>query len=321
MAPSVSVIIPTYNRCDFLEDAIQSVLNQTFEDFELIVVDDGSTDNTEQMLDNYMHDVRVKYVYQTHSGSGGAARNKGIESALGSYVAFLDSDDLWLPEKLGRQVETLKKNPDISVVYCACLIQQIDTSRKVLSERVLRRRHPMDATLYEKLIYACVITGSSSSTLIRARCFAKVGLFDAKLPGSDIDMWRRLALSHKFLYLDEPLVQIRKHTTNMSKSPDLMRKHAHLYRKKLKSDLPPEYRFHLVRLEALEYFHACKELYLQKRPWLIFRFLPGLLWFSVLHPGFAATLVLKLWRRWKLRISSEGSVAEDMEDSIWEEMT
>ncbi len=301
MVPLVSVIIPTFNRCDFLGDAVQSVLNQTFKDFELIVVDDGSTDSTKQMLAPYLSDSRVKYVYQAHTGSGGAARNKGIETALGRYLAFLDSDDLWSSEKLDRQVNALEANPDFSVVYCACCIQQVDAERRVTSEYVVRRPPPQHPSLYEDLLYNCVIVGGASSVLIRAGCIPEVGVFDETLPGSDWDLWRRLALSHQFLYLDEPLVQVRRHTTNMSKSFELLFCHQHMYLKKMRSDVPLKFRFHLLTVEALYYARGCRVYLVHKRSLLIFKFIRRLLLFSVLHPVPTARAVHALFKGYQCR--------------------
>ena len=112
--PKVSVIIPTYNRQDLVQEAIDSVLNQTFRDWELIVVDDGSTDQTPSVLQE-RYDSRIIYIYQENQGES-AARNRGLYSATGEYVAFLDSDDLWHPKKLQRQIEVFAEKPELGLV-------------------------------------------------------------------------------------------------------------------------------------------------------------------------------------------------------------
>ena len=111
-APRVSVVIPSFNRAGMIEEAIGSVLAQTYENFELIVIDDGSTDNTPLVLENYGNRVLS---YRQRNGGVSAARNKGIESATGSLIAFLDSDDLWLPEKLACQVDFFDTHPDAMI--------------------------------------------------------------------------------------------------------------------------------------------------------------------------------------------------------------
>ena len=105
--PIVSVIIPTYNRAHLIDKAIKSVLNQTYQDFEIIVVDDGSTDNTNEVLKNFT-DSRIHYIFHTSNLGVSAARNTGIKTSQGEYIALLDSDDDWLPEKLDKQVDVLQ---------------------------------------------------------------------------------------------------------------------------------------------------------------------------------------------------------------------
>lgn len=130
MSIKVSVIIPTYNRAEFISDAIESVLNQTFEDYEIIIVDDGSTDNTKQIVQSYTS--KVKYYYQEQSGVS-SARNYGIKAATGEYIAFLDSDDQFLPQKLEKQVEVLENNPRIGIVYSPHIIWHPESDEKKVS--------------------------------------------------------------------------------------------------------------------------------------------------------------------------------------------
>jgi len=115
----VSVIIPTYNREQLLKRAIQSVLNQTFRDFEIIVVDDGSTDNTKEIIDSFTSD-KIKYIYESNSGGAARPKNTGIKNAQGKYIAVLDSDDEWLPQKLEKQIELLEifQDPKLGAVGC-----------------------------------------------------------------------------------------------------------------------------------------------------------------------------------------------------------
>ena len=115
-SPKVSVIVPTHNRADLIEYSIRSVLAQTYPDFELLVVDNGSTDSTRSVVDG-IGDPRIRYIYQENSGGPAGPRNTGIRESRGEYVAFLDSDDLWVPTKLARQVEVLEKRPAVGLVY------------------------------------------------------------------------------------------------------------------------------------------------------------------------------------------------------------
>lgn len=115
-SPTVSVVIPTHNRRDLIQETIQSVLDQTFEDFEILVVDNGSTDDTRQVVCGIC-DSRIHYIYQGNTGRPAGPRNTGIRNARGKYIAFLDSDDLWLPHKLALQVEVLDRQQDIGLVF------------------------------------------------------------------------------------------------------------------------------------------------------------------------------------------------------------
>lgn len=283
MNPIISVIIPTYNRCDLLEDAVRSVLAQTFQNFELIIVDDGSTDSTKEMLAPYLSDSRVKYVYQAHA-NGSRARNTGIKCASGQYLAFLDSDDIWSPEKLDRQLSAMHANPGVGVVYCACGIQQLNSEHRALSKVVCRPTSRHHDSLYEDLLYVCVIIGGGSSVLVSAACFSEVGLFDETLVASDWDMWTRLALSHKFFYLDEELVQVRKHGTNLSNATELRVSNCRKRLDILKIQVPSKFRFHLLAVEG-GYYAACSLHCLRHR--LYFSALEmtlRLLLLSFLHP-------------------------------------
>lgn len=191
----VSVIIPTYNRETLVCRAIQSVLNQSYQNFEIIVVDDGSSDNTAEIVKNYI--PKTKYIYQENAGAS-AARNKGIDLAKGEWIAFLDSDDEWLPDKLTLQTDLLKRNPDLVWSYTNYIICFDDTGEQ-------RNAHPYPA-LQEKLLngkeyfenyFNAFLAGISTSTItvIAKRSALKtVGMFLQKQPWSqDTDLFMRLA--------------------------------------------------------------------------------------------------------------------------------
>jgi glycosyltransferase involved in cell wall biosynthesis len=248
--PCVSVVIPTYNRAQLVQDAIRSVLQQTYTHFELIVVDDGSTDDTREQVAAFQRDPRVRYIYQENRGLS-AARNAGIRAAQGEYIALLDSDDLWLPAKLEEQMNLLATDGGADVVYCD--LREIDLAGNVLS--AVWQRPPSLGTLYEDLMYGNVITGSGSSVLVRAKCFAQVGLFDEALAAcEDQDLWRRMSLAQrKFVYLDQVLVHIRRHAANMQNDLSRMARARLQYLEKLRLETPSPFRHHLPEVAYLTY--------------------------------------------------------------------
>lgn len=180
----VSVIIPTYNRARYICRAINSVLDQTFTDYEIIVVDDGSTDNTREVLAPY--GGKIVYIPQTNQGVS-AARNKGIEQAKGEYIAFLDSDDYWMPEKLIEQVKILDANPRVGIVYCRMPIINAKGEKIGMKPAGVSGRN-----LQELLEVGGDIP--TSTVMIRRECFSKAGMFDRTLSmGEDMEMWMRTA--------------------------------------------------------------------------------------------------------------------------------
>lgn len=205
--PTVSVIIPTYNRAHLIERAIKSVLNQTYRDFELIIVDDGSTDNTAKVVKSF-NDGRIKYIKQQKNKGGSAVRNIGIKAASGKYIAFLDSDDEWLSNKLNKQIDCLAKCSDlVGAVYCSHYIQ--DDSLGYMRKASL-------SELKRGNIYNFLLNGwcpsSTSFFMLAVRIFEKSGLFDESLLSfQDYDLWIRVAQHYDFDFVDEPLVIKHQH--------------------------------------------------------------------------------------------------------------
>lgn len=206
VVPTVSVIIPTYNRARLIGEAIQSVLDQTFTDLELIVVDDGSTDNTESVVTEFK-DPRVRYIHQENMGIS-AARNAGIHNTQGRYVAFLDSDDLWLPQLLELQVRFLDGSPHIGVVYAKAQAMT-ENGRLLLYTRGDLERYPnqpLKSMLYGD--FTCIQTA-----LVHRECLDRAGLFDESLTGRvDWDMFLRLAKVCRFAFTDTVLAHFRAHS-------------------------------------------------------------------------------------------------------------
>lgn len=209
----VSVIIPTYNRSRILEEAVHSVLSQDFTDFELIVVDDGSTDNTGDILKEHQKNLMV--IRQNNRGVS-AARNKGIAAASGSLIAFLDSDDLWLPKKLSGQVEFFNSNPEALI----CQTEEIWIRNGVRVNPKKKHRKP-SGMIFEPSLSLCLV--SPSAVMIRRSLFDDVGLFDENLPAcEDYDLWLRISCKYPIFLMDTPLIIKRGgHEDQLSKAPGL----------------------------------------------------------------------------------------------------
>ncbi len=196
--PKVSVIIPTYNRLPMLKEAVQSVLAQDYEDFELMVVDDGSTDGTSEVMKQY--GGRVKVIQHQENRGVSAARNRGILQAKGKYIAFLDSDDLWVKGKLKIQVAFLDENPH----YSLCYTDEIWIRR---GKRVnpMKKHSKYSGWIFEKCLPLCII--SPSSVMMRKTLFSTVGLFDEALPVcEDYDFWLRLSIRFPIFFINKKLI-------------------------------------------------------------------------------------------------------------------
>ena len=202
MEPLISVIVVTYNRAHFLKDALDSIQRQTFKDFEIILVDDGSTDNTKEIAEKY---EGIRYIYQAHSGIA-KARNTAVKAAKGKWIATLDSDDLWKEEKLQRQVDYLKAHPDCRIVFTA-FHNYTDIPKNELNER--------QTNLLQTSSDKCLL----ASALIEAKLFDEIGLYDeTKDWGEDIDWIFRLRffkidMGH---FIDDILYLRKVHSSNIS---------------------------------------------------------------------------------------------------------
>jgi len=208
--PHVSVVIPTYNYGHYLADAVRSALDQTWTAREILVVDDGSTDDTQRVLQEFAGAVRV--ITKKNSGLS-AARNTGIAAATGAFIAILDADDVWMPHKLERQMAVFRDAPDTGIVSCAAL--QVDAHRRPV--QVLPCPSTADpGALRRELALRNVVSGGSAA-LVRRECFDLVGGFDESLRSSeDWDMWLRIARHFPIRFVEEPLVSIRVTGDNMS---------------------------------------------------------------------------------------------------------
>jgi glycosyltransferase involved in cell wall biosynthesis len=208
--PSVSVIIPTYNRRDLLQRSLDSVFAQTYRDFEVVIVDDGSTDGTRAAIEGRS---QVRYFFQDHGGPA-RARNVGIRQARGDILAFLDSDDVWWPEFLQTQVDVLSCYRDVALVC----------SRSIVGDKQAKYFPPTQeliiGDLYPKLYQQSFVR--TPATVIRKSCLDVVGFFNESYPWSeDHDLWLRIARQYRIAYVNRCLVRIGRQSDNISR--DLMR--------------------------------------------------------------------------------------------------
>jgi glycosyltransferase involved in cell wall biosynthesis len=210
MSPAVSVVIATYNYGRFLAGALDSALGQTFPDLEVVVVDDGSTDDTPQVIQPYLRDARVRYHRTGHLGQA-AAKNAGVQLARAPLVAFLDADDLWLPAKVERQVALFRTDPELGVV-CTRRLLIDEHGRELLYEQPPLYRGSVLQQIFPTN-FVCF-----SSAMVRRTVFDAVGLFDERLVlAVDYDLWLRVAQRFRFDYVDEPLVKYRVGHANLSR--------------------------------------------------------------------------------------------------------
>ena len=227
--PLVSVIIPTYNRGWIIKEAVESVLAQDYKPFELIVVDDGSTDHTIDMLGSY--DNKIRLVQQANQGVS-AARNSGIVEASGHLIAFLDSDDLWLPQKLSRQVNFFHRHPDAMI----CQTEEIWMRNHVRVNPKKRHKKP-SGMIFEPSLSLCLV--SPSAVMIKPALLAEVGGFDETLPAcEDYDLWLRVSCRYPIYLVDMPLIIKRGgHDDQLSASPGLDKYRIQAIRKIIESDM------------------------------------------------------------------------------------
>lgn len=207
----ISVVIPNYNYARYVKDAIQSVLDQTYSNFEIVVVDDGSTDESVKTIQEFGDRVRLIEQQNQHLS---AARNTGIKAAKGKWIAFLDSDDVWHPRKLEFQVDALKKNLEWFFVGAQVLEEgeYPDYSEICTATR--------NTNLSDFLVYTPM---SGSDALVKKSCFAEVGLFDPKLKSSeDRDMWLRLISKYNGGVVEAPLWHYRQHPAQMNRNVQTM---------------------------------------------------------------------------------------------------
>lgn len=253
---SIDVVIPVYNGERFILQALFSVAQQTYPPDRIIVVDDGSTDNTPELVRGFKTDIPVEYVRKSNGGLS-SARNAGISMCIGDFIAFLDADDEWYPEKLEEQINVFQKSDlqNLGVVYCGYNIID-ENGNRTDKYFVLELDPSIRGNVFDRLLEANKIAGSGSGVLVRRESFEKVGGFDESLRAcEDWDMWLRLAEYYEFDFASKELVKIRRHHGNMQR--DTMHMFANVlmfYEKWLKNPMVSDRTFAGWRRKVVDYF-------------------------------------------------------------------
>jgi glycosyltransferase involved in cell wall biosynthesis len=209
--PLVSIVIATYNMARYLPLAIKSVLDQTYSNIEVLVVDDGSTDDTAGAIAPFLADHRVRYCIQENKGQA-AAKNHGVQKSRGEYIAFLDADDTWTPNKLDVQIPIFDRSTFTGIVYSRVRYMDENGRHLGVADNELFRGRVSGALLIRNFI-------GFGTTVIKRECFDRLGAFDETLRmGIDYDLWLRFSTNYEFDYVDQPLLNYRVWAGQMSKN-------------------------------------------------------------------------------------------------------
>ncbi|MDX5368265.1 MAG: glycosyltransferase [Alphaproteobacteria bacterium] len=211
-APRISIVMPVFNAAPFLAQSIGSALAQSFDSFELIILDDGSTDGSQEAVEALAHDPRIRLAPMGKRQGPFVLRNRGIDMARGSLIAFLDADDHWHPDKLARQVAALDAHPEAGL--CHTLVQDITEDGQPIPERLIDMS-AFQGDCFRRLLRLNGI--GNSSVVVPKRVFEVVGGFDETFRyRGDWEMWTRIAHRFPVIYLDAPLTFYRLHANNVS---------------------------------------------------------------------------------------------------------
>jgi len=254
-APKVSVILPTYNRAYIIEKSIQSVLNQTYQDFEIIVIDDGSIDNTEEIIKELQEkDNRIRYLRLNINKGASHARNEGIKIAQGEYITFQDSDAEWMPEKLEKQIKAIENN--LKIIYTG--LWRIEGGNKYyIPDKYISQK---EGYIYKKLLKGGFV--DTVSLMVNKECFKKVGVFDEKLPlHEDWDLAIRLSKYYEFKLIDEPLFISQCYKDSISLNQDAKMKAIELIYLKYHNEINRDIK---LRKSWSFLFNNVAKLYLKK---------------------------------------------------------
>ena len=207
--PLVSIVLPTYNRAHLIGESIQSVINQTYANWELIIVDDGSTDNTTDVISEF-EDIRIHYHHIEHNGLVGAVRNHGMHKASGEYIAFFDSDDLWKKNKLDFQLDLLNRYPE--AVFILSNAEIFGSSSTI---------PPECEALFVGSLFWPILEGNrfvfyTPSLMLKKEAIDRLGLLNEKLGGTDMEFFLKMSNAYTGIFTNERLIKIRKHDQNTS---------------------------------------------------------------------------------------------------------
>src|SRR5579872_3241081 len=218
MTPAVSIVLATFNRLQLLRSSVDSVLSQTFGDWELIIADDGSDEPTKRFLESLEKPGRVRVLWLDHSGRPAVARNAALREARGEYVAFQDSDDLWLPRKLEAQVDSLRRNPDRAWSHTKYQLVDLAGAPIAWARRTGGWPTP-GGWILDQLIRGETVIALPSVVASR-RLLQRVGGFDERLNDTeDYELWLRLARCSEIDAVDELLTLVRRHDEHFSAKP------------------------------------------------------------------------------------------------------
>jgi glycosyltransferase involved in cell wall biosynthesis len=233
MLPSVSIIMPTFNRMEFLPAAIDSVLAQSFTDWELLIADDGSDDETRAYLQS-LNDPRIKLLFQPHTGRPALVSNVALRTARGKYVAYMDSDDVWLPRKLEAQIESLTSHAFRKWSYTRYAL--IDSSGELCTSSRSRERAAPSGWILEKLLRSEAVIAQPSVVVCR-EVLEQLGAFDEELAMCyDDDLWFRLAAHSEIDSVDEPLTLVRRHSNHSGSDAQAWRDRRRVFEKTLRAN-------------------------------------------------------------------------------------
>lgn len=231
----ISIVIPAYNAEKYLAETIDSVINQTYTNWELIIVDDGSTDNTKGIIETYRSkDLPIKYIFQENSGVS-IARNNGMNHASGKYIALLDADDVWLKNNLELKIKILMNNPSVSWVYSN--MNNADENMNIIGEAPPGTDNDILGSILKW--EGEVVPGPCSNMLFDLKCFEEGCMFDPLFStAADQDFTIQLATKYKGIHISKPLWNYRLHNNNMSSNISVMEKdHIGVYKKAKKNKL------------------------------------------------------------------------------------
>ena len=212
--PKVSVVIPTYNRINYLARAIESALRQTYSNIEIVVVDDGSTDKTEELLKKYVG--RIVYIYQPNQGAA-SARNKGIDAAKGEFIAFLDSDDYFYPDNVEKKIDRLFGDQNCGWIHSNW--QYVSPDGGILENGAHKFRHNnkcVEGEIFPELLKSRNFI-ATDSVVISKEILTQTGGFDDSIPSQEeYDLWLRLAIKNEVRYISEPLLYVTRQSGSLS---------------------------------------------------------------------------------------------------------